>query len=496
MAGIDRLFQKLVECGGSDLHVSSGRVPMVRQSGDMAPLDWPVLESADIDALFAEIMPERNIREFEQSNDTDFAYECPGVCGRFRANVFRDRSGMGGVFRLIPSKIVTAEELNLPPAVMDLCCLSKGLVLVTGPTGSGKSTTLAAMVDLVNRTRSAHIVTIEDPIEFVHRDKKCLINQREVHTHTGSFAAALRAALREDPNIVLVGEMRDLETIEIAIETAETGHLVFGTLHTNTAAGTVNRIIDSFPANRQNQIRSMLASSLKAAICQVLCKRKPRGRVAALEVLIVNQGVSCLIRDAKTHQIPSAMQIGGSKGMLLLNDSLVDLVLQDAVDPGEAYLKAVDKDDLLDRFRKSGIESPAIVGAGTAAEAASQPASSSSEAGRSVAGRSSGERRAVVLCGHEFLCVPMKDADVSDASSIYAILDMGAPGSGSTVIDVLLAAEVMAEQNVSARVDGWFSKCPGGNLWVGRCGMPDGRFSAEDRAEVQARIRRDYRLMV
>lgn len=495
MARIDSLFEKLLECGGSDLHVSSGRVPMVRQSGDMVPMDYPVLNGEDIGNLFAEIMPERNRREFLETNDTDFAYECPGLSARLRANVFQDRLGMGGVFRVIPSKIVTAEELNLPGAVMDLCNLSKGLVLVTGPTGSGKSTTLAALIDLVNRTRAAHIVTIEDPIEFVHQGKKCLINQREVHTHTGSFASALRAALREDPNIVLVGEMRDLETIEIAIETAETGHLVFGTLHTNTAAGTVNRIIDSFPANRQNQIRSMLASSLKAAICQVLCKRKPKGRVAALEVLVINNGVSCLIRDAKTHQIPSAMQIGGAQGMLLLNDSLVELVRSGTVEPEEAYAKAIDKSDLLDRLRKAGIAAPAPCESRAPSTPVLKPVSPA-PAARIGPAQESGSEHCVELCGHKFACVPLREADVSDASSVYAILAMGKSKGECRVVDVLLAAEAKAEENVGERVDRWFAECPGGDIWVGRCSMPDGRFTAADRIAVQERVRHESRLNI
>ena len=251
------------------------------------------------------------------------------------------------MFRQIPEEILTCEQLNLPPAVRELCFLSKGLVVVTGPTGSGKSTTLAAMIDHINKNRADHILTIEDPIEFVHKDHKCLINQREVGSHTASFKRALKAALREDPDIVLVGEMRDLETIEIAIETAETGHLVFGTLHTTTAASTVDRIIDQFPADRQSQIRTMLSSSLKGVVAQTLCKKQGGGRVAALEVLLVNSAVSSLIREGKTHQIVSSMQMGGKAGMRLLNDSLAQLVKEGTVAPEEAYIKAVDKDGLV-----------------------------------------------------------------------------------------------------------------------------------------------------
>ena len=235
---------------------------------------------------------------------------------RFRANVFADRKGRGAVFRVIPSEILTAEKLGLSPHILNLCKLNKGLVLVTGPTGSGKSTTLCAMIDYINRTRDEHIITIEDPIEFVHQNQKCLINQREVRTHTTSFKAALRAALREDPDIVLVGELRDLETVAIAIETAETGHLVFGTLHTTTAASTVDRIIDQFPSDRQSQIRIMLSESLRGVIAQTLCRKIGGGRVAALEVLIANGAVSNLIREGKTFQIPSLMQVGKAIGMV------------------------------------------------------------------------------------------------------------------------------------------------------------------------------------
>ena len=250
---------------------------------------------------------------------------------------------MGAVFRVIPSKILTSDELGLSPQLLQLCHLSKGLVLVTGPTGSGKSTTLCAMVDYINRTRQDHVITIEDPIEFVHDNKQCLINQREVHTHTEGFKDALRAALREDPDIVLVGEMRDLETVAIAIETAETGHLVFGTLHTSTAASTVDRIIDQFPADRQSQIRVMLSESLKGVIAQTLCRKVGGGRIAALEVLIVNTAISNLIREGKTFQIPSMMQVGKALGMQTLNDALADLVRNKLVAPEEAYVKAVDK---------------------------------------------------------------------------------------------------------------------------------------------------------
>jgi twitching motility protein PilT len=355
MAWIDALFERMVQSGASDLHMTSTLVPMFRLHGDMVPVQGcPVITPEQMQTVLFEIAPADNKKEFGESNDTDFAYELPGQA-RFRANLFRDHRGPGGVFRQIPSKIASAEQLGLPKAIIDLCHLSKGLVLVTGPTGSGKSTTLAAMIDHINESRAEHIITIEDPIEFVHPSKRCLVNQREVHKHTGSFKRALRAALREDPDIVLVGEMRDLETIEIAIETAETGHLVFGTLHTTTAASTVDRIIDQFPADRQSQIRTMLASSLKGVVAQTLLKKNGGGRVAGLEILIVNNAIGSNIREGKTHQIPSAMQMGGKLGMRLMNDALFELVKSKTVDPVEAYLKAVHKEDLLKKCQSAGI---------------------------------------------------------------------------------------------------------------------------------------------
>ena len=292
---MDALFYKMAEAGASDLHMSVSMSPMIRKDGKMMKLESNELPLTpdSMKELLTSIMPAKNQEEFHQRHDTDFAYEIEGLA-RFRANIFMDRKGMGGVFRIIPTKILTAEQLGLSKAIMDLCNLSKGLVVVTGPTGSGKSTTLCAMVDSINKTREDHIITIEDPIEFTHENQKCLVNQREVHNHTDSFKDALRAALREDPDILLVGEMRDLETISIAIETAETGHLVFGTLHTTTAASTIDRIIDQFPADRQQQIRVMLSESLKGVIAQTLLPKKGGGRVAALEVLIVTPAISKL----------------------------------------------------------------------------------------------------------------------------------------------------------------------------------------------------------
>ena len=355
MREIDALFHLMVEAKASDLHLSVGATPLVRKDGHIEPLDAaaPPLDPATMMRLLDPITPDKNKIEFREKRDTDFAYEISGLA-RFRANLFMDRKGPGAVFRVIPSKILTAEQLGLSPAILKLCKLNKGLVLVTGPTGSGKSTTLCGMIDYINRTRKDHLITIEDPIEFVHENKECAINQREVHSHTMSFKNALRAALREDPDIILVGEMRDLETVAIAIETAETGHLVFGTLHTTTAASTVDRVIDQFPSDRQAQIRIMLSESLKGVISQTLCKKIGGGRVAALEVLIVTSAVSNLIREAKTFQIQSLMQVGKAIGMVTLNDALMDLVARKLVAPEEAYAKAVDKGGMEGLLKRVG----------------------------------------------------------------------------------------------------------------------------------------------
>ncbi len=352
----DGLLKRLVAERASDLHLSTAQTPMSRRDGgivrwkDLAPMS-----EAEVMALMLPVMPARNREQFAEDNDTDFAYEIAGLA-RFRVNMFRDRMGPGTVVRVIPNKIASADELGLPQAIRNLCNLSKGLVLVTGPTGSGKSTTLAALIDLINQQREDHIITLEDPIEFVHPSKNCLVNQREVGVHTTAFKRALRAALREDPDILLVGEMRDLETIEIAIETAETGHLVFGTLHTTTAASTIDRVIDQFPADRQSQIRVMLADSLKGVIAQTLCKRIGGGRAAALEVLLVTPAVSNLIREGKTFQVPSVMQTSRSHGMSLLNDSLNALVQSKTITPREAHLRAIDKAGLLTLFQRDGTQ--------------------------------------------------------------------------------------------------------------------------------------------
>jgi twitching motility protein PilT len=305
--------------------------------------------------MFMSITPPDSREQYEQTRDADFSYDIPGLA-RFRCNLFMDRNGIGGVFRIIPHDIPTAEKLGLSKQILDLCDLTKGLVVVTGPTGSGKSTTLAAMIDHINRNRSAHIITIEDPIEFVHENRKSLVNQREVGSHTAGFRQALRAALREDPDIVLVGEMRDLETVAIAIETAETGHLVFGTLHTNTAPSAVDRMIDQFPTDRQSQIRVVLSEALRGVIAQTLCKRKGGGRVAALEVLFINPAVSNLIREGKTFQIPSIMQTSRSAGMTTLNDALMDLVSKGIVEPAEAFARAAVKSELKGLLARGGFQ--------------------------------------------------------------------------------------------------------------------------------------------
>jgi twitching motility protein PilT len=363
---IDSLFRAMSAAGASDLHLTVGMPPLIRKDGRMEPLEDAAtpLDAVTMEELLRPIIPDKNASEFAARHDTDFAYDIVGLA-RFRANIFLDRKGAGAVFRVIPSKILTAEQLGLSPHILQLCNLTKGLVLVTGPTGSGKSTTLCAMVAYINRNRDDHIITIEDPIEFVHENKSCLINQREVGTHTDSFKDALRAALREDPDIILVGEMRDLETVAIAIETAETGHLVFGTLHTTTAASTVDRIIGQFPSDRQSQIRVMLSESLRGVISQTLCRKIGGGRLAALEVLIVTSAVSNLIREGKTFQIPSIMQVGKAVGMVGLNDALMELVTQKLVAPEEAYVKAVDKTSFEGLLKRAGIDTKFVLGVAT-----------------------------------------------------------------------------------------------------------------------------------
>ena len=340
---LEALLRTLAAQKGSDLHLRVGEPPIIRRDGELVRVSGAAPLGADqLEQMLLASMPAMNREEFRDRNDTDFAIDIEGLA-RFRGNVLRDRCGAAAVFRLIPSTIITAEQLGLSAEEKALCSLSKGLVLVTGPTGSGKSTTLCGMIDLVNRTRTDHIITIEDPIEFVHASKKCIMTQRQVGVHTSSFKSALRAALREDPDVILVGELRDLETVAIAIETAETGHLVFGTLHTTTAPSTVDRLIDQFPSDRQAQVRTMLSESLKGVISQTLVKKKGGGRAAAREVLLANTAVSNLIREGKTFQIPTVMQTSKKLGMVTMTDALIRLVEQDLVDPNDAWIKAVDK---------------------------------------------------------------------------------------------------------------------------------------------------------
>ena len=343
MAKIDAFLKLMVETGASDLHLSTGNPPLLRVHGDLQKVKFKVLENEELKAMLYEITPEEKIKQFEETGDVDFGFEIPGLA-RFRVNFFQQHRGVGAVFRLIPSEIKTVEELGLPPILNKLALLPKGLVLVTGPTGSGKSTTLAAMIDYANRMRKDHIITIEDPIEFVHRPKNCLVNQREVGLHTRSFAAALRAALREDPDIILVGEMRDLETIRLALEASLTGHLVMSTLHTISAAQTVDRIIEIFPHDQQPQIRSSLADCLRAVLSQTMFKRIDRpGRIVALEVMIATPAVRNLIREAKTYQIPSIIQTGRKYGMMSLDDSIMEYLQKGIISPEEALNKALDK---------------------------------------------------------------------------------------------------------------------------------------------------------
>jgi twitching motility protein PilT len=343
MAKIDAFFKLMHEQGASDLHLVSGQPPALRIRGDMERIKYKVLDNDELKAMLYEIAPDTKIKKFEEDGDIDFGYEIPGVA-RYRSNFFMQKNGCAAVFRQIPEEIMTAEQLGLPDVISKLASLPRGLVLVTGPTGSGKSTTLAAIVDVANRTRKDHIITVEDPIEFVHQSKGCIINHREVGIHTKSFSAALRGALREDPDIILVGEMRDLETISLAIEAASTGHLVFGTLHTMSAPKTIDRIIEVFPATEQAQIRSTLSDGIRAVISQVLFKRiDKKALCVALEILIATPAARNLIREGKTHQIPSVIQTGKKYGMVLLDDAIMALYEKGWISADDAYLKANDK---------------------------------------------------------------------------------------------------------------------------------------------------------
>jgi len=350
----ERLFQTLLEQKGSDLHCSSFEAPIARIHGDMEELtEFGILGPNQIMEMMQTLAPPHIWARFQERNDADFAYSFEAGNCRLRVNYFRDRVGPGLVCRVIPNQIPDPNQLGLADPIRRLADLSKGLVLVTGPTGSGKSTTLAAIIDLANQRRSDHILTIEDPIEFVHPRKNCLVNQREVGTHTESFKSGLRAALREDPDIVLVGEMRDLETIAIALETAITGHLVFGTLHTSSAIGTIDRIVDQFPPDRQQQIRVMLADSLKASISQTLLKKVGGGRIAAIESLFITPAIANLIREGKNFQITSAMQTGRAYGQKLMNDALMELLQAKQIEPMEAYMKCPDKETFMATLKRN-----------------------------------------------------------------------------------------------------------------------------------------------
>ena len=343
MAQIDQFLKVLVDQEGSDLHLSTGSPPIIRVHGNLQRVKFRELQARDMETLVYEIMEEDWKTRFRETLDFDFAYEVEGLA-RFRVNVFWQRKGLGAVFRTIPARIQTADDLGLPDAVRKMCMMTRGLVLVTGPTGSGKSTTLAAMVDYINETRQDHVITIEDPIEFTHENKKCLVNQREVGSSTRSFTNALRAALREDPDVILVGEMRDRETVELGITAAETGHLVFGTMHTNSAPKTVDRIIDVFPADQQDQVRAQVGESLKGVISQVLLRKKDgTGRVAAQEIMLGTSAIGNLIRENKIHQIPSMIQTGKKDGMQLLDQHIMEFLMQGVISPQEAYMRSSNK---------------------------------------------------------------------------------------------------------------------------------------------------------
>lgn len=354
MATIDGFFRLLIAEGGSDLHLSSGSQPMLRKHGVLNKIQYHPLNDRELRQMLFEICPEEKQKVFEETGDLDFAYEIPSLA-RFRANYFMQKWGISAVFRQIPSRILTADQINLPPICKSFAMLRKGMILVTGPTGSGKSTTMAAILDYANKNRTDHILTLEDPIEFVHEPIKSLINHREIGVHSTSYSRALKHALREDPDIILIGEMRDLETIELAIEAASTGHLVFGTLHTISAIKTIDRLVEVFPTDAQERIRTSLADTLKGVVAQNLFKRLDRpGRCAALEVMVVTQSVSSLIRQGKIVQIHSAMQTGKKYGMQTLDDAIGDLLEKGWISVEEAYEKCEDKE----RFVKFLKEKP------------------------------------------------------------------------------------------------------------------------------------------
>ena len=353
MATLPELLKTLVEKHGSDLHISTDTPPQIRVHGELQRLDLPVLTPAETKQLVYSVLTDSQKKRFEESNELDFSFGIKGLA-RFRCNVFMQRGAVGAVYRLIPEKVPVFADLGLPPVLATLADRPRGLVLVTGPTGSGKSTTLAAMLNKINAERHGHILTIEDPIEYIHPHKNCLVNQREVHSDTNSFSNALRAALREDPDIVLIGEMRDLETVESALKIAETGHLTFGTLHTNSAAQTINRIIDIFPSGQQSQIRTQLSLVLEGIVCQALLPRADgKGRVVSLEILVPNSAIRNLIRDDKVHQIYGAMQAGQEKlGMQTANQSLASLYMTRQITLETAMTTSSNKDELQDMINR------------------------------------------------------------------------------------------------------------------------------------------------
>lgn len=343
MARIDAYFKTLVEQGGSDLHLSEGQPPKIRVHGTVSPISDQILQGEDFKDLLREICDPKPFESYLETGDLDFAYEMDAM-SRFRCNYFKQRDGLAAIFRLIPTKIMSLEELGIPTVVKQFATMRSGLVLVTGPTGSGKSTTLAALIDYINQGFSRHIITIEEPIEFVHSNAKSIITQREVPIQTPSFSDGLRSALRQDADIVLVGEMRDLETISLALTAAETGLLVFGTLHTNNARKTVDRIIDVFPANQQAQVRTMLAASLRGVVAQLLMKRSDRpGRVAVNEIMIANAAVSSIIREGATQKLDDVIVGGKSQGMQFMDDDIWEKLRTGIVSPEEAYMKSIDK---------------------------------------------------------------------------------------------------------------------------------------------------------
>jgi twitching motility protein PilT len=343
---ISQLLAFSVKNKASDLHVSAGVPPMIRVDGDMRRINMPALEHKDVYDMVYDIMNDKQRKDYEEFLECDFSFEIPGLA-RFRVNAFNQNRGSGAVFRTIPSKILTLEDLNCPKIFVDIAQQPRGLVLVTGPTGSGKSTTLAAIINYINENEFGHILTIEDPIEFVHESKKCLVNQREVHKDTLGFNEALRSALREDPDTILVGEMRDLETIRLALTGAETGHLVFGTLHTSSAAKTIDRVVDVFPAAEKDMVRSMLSESLRAVISQSLCKKIGGGRMAVHEIMIGTPAIRNLIRENKIAQMYSAIQTGQANGMVTLDQNLTDVVRKGMITKDEARVYAVNKDAFL-----------------------------------------------------------------------------------------------------------------------------------------------------